>query len=1521
MTMASGWPSTVVTIRLTGPNSRSGSSLNLNDVGVDGAGESIRGAEHKVRDSMYENIDALIGTDCSKVNHISNNTDQVTGKVVLGRKHQRINKNSNILFCSEKRVKTKRLKRKRRRKKRIIKNNEQNEESERDSGSDVFKSNDERRQIDEIIESKRSPLYKNNKDENMQNILPNYNNEQNNGNNKHHQASSTLQLELLRKTFIRLANLKRLQSIQLLSLMLGILQLILINKFSIFDRIVDEQNDNNNSSRQITNYSKKLLTWLSVGNNLSIVLAILNFLQFTLALFINTFHVTNWFRDRIRNQAQNVTLLIAILIFHLAVQLDVFNEYRNAISNHYHYHQHYNSQNSHQIEPHQFFTSTHLAALISLSYVTPILFFDSCSWFIRAFALALLLPIPMLALNHHVNYHLPNNGNNSDFNDNNSAQPSAGHQGAAFRSTTDKLNQLNNYYNNTTSGELKALAVLMLTGLALGLWRRKEAQSRVSERVFLDANQLIEAKVSLEGQRQQQETLLLSVLPAYVAEQVKRNMLKQMEQVQNSASMSVSMPSVASASASVAFGPLQSVVSLRESSSTTTHHTNNTNAGLNLLHSSSQHPVKIELSSGHTAAAPPDCLRSPLSPRNFLSRRKSSLTEGPTSCHSHGPSHYRYASGHSGSFVLRSSSVQQTAHSTLTNSSSYKSHPTLISNLGPAAGGGINGTINSTNHSIQHQHQHPIQTRRGFNELFIRTYNNVSLLYADIVGFTQLCTKLSASNLVKVLNNLFSHFDHLADQHKIMRIKILGDCYYGVSGIPEFAVLGAKSRAYKQENHAINCVNMGLDMIDYIGYMNRELALNRHHQHPTNNNHIHNQEHDSSLENEASEMMVKSCSSASNIRELIELNMRIGIHSGHIHSGVIGLKKWQFDVWSNDVSIAMHCESSGTAGRVQVTQATLSHLKNAFTYEQSLAGSSDPFLEGQQIRTYLIKERANQQKSRTSIKSKQRQQTNHHHHFGRSLLSLSKSSVATNCHSAGGTSDNELDNKIRAATFNTIHQTILRGAEAESSLRGSSLRRKRGKKKDYIDGKKESLYNNNGDGDKDGIVRENLESGLPSGHSSRHSDDDYTSMRLNYNNFTRLGLNYKDSSMRNLYCKRPIRNVIPQVLCLWFLMAFIYPLVRFWLGSGEQMLAILSLIISFCLLYIYKSYLFYKPKSSTLAQLKLTNHNRRYCTRANSNGEKVHVSRFNWNFPKLFAGTGSSKLLAKAFPFSSLRQSWSNGRQSSAIISSVVHTQLPSPSPTDPPLRWTSQILTAGLIFVLMLEEFGQLYYYQLTGENNNNLLLVNGPYYKSFQLTFDVNSPSTLTTRTILLVFILLLSLDSCSSLLGYSIHSISLIGLATLHLLFFSLKFVATSGSTVHYIEGAELLGPSILLMAILWSLLLERQLEYANKVNFLWRNQLSVDHEELEYISGINKLLLENILPSHVVQYYLNQQNHQQQDQPVILSSNASKPDVQVSAETRSGPSSLLTETNQAKSETSSVRMSGYPSLNFISNFLTI
>ncbi|EDV50278.1 adenylyl cyclase X E isoform X1 [Drosophila erecta] len=214
----------------------------------------------------------------------------------------------------------------------------------------------------------------------------------------------------------------------------------------------------------------------------------------------------------------------------------------------------------------------------------------------------------------------------------------------------------------------------------------------------------------------------------------------------------------------------------------------------------------------------------------------------------------------------------------------------------------------------QHQQQSQLDLRRSADSqtlkrwrqpdhgtLFIEPHEDVTVLYADVVNYTHLTTTLDVKKLVEALHDLFVRFDIASEEYNVLRIKFLGDCYYCVAGL-----------ANPNADHAKCCVDLGLRMIKDI----RDVREKRH----------------------------------------LNIDMRIGVHSGDVLSGVIGAAKWQFDIWSKDVDIANRLEATGATGRVHVSQKTLSLLDGEYFFEDGTEKArEDAVLQKHGIRTFLIK--------------------------------------------------------------------------------------------------------------------------------------------------------------------------------------------------------------------------------------------------------------------------------------------------------------------------------------------------------------------------------------------------------------------------------------------------------------------------------------------------------------------------------------------------------------------------------------
>lgn len=157
-------------------------------------------------------------------------------------------------------------------------------------------------------------------------------------------------------------------------------------------------------------------------------------------------------------------------------------------------------------------------------------------------------------------------------------------------------------------------------------------------------------------------------------------------------------------------------------------------------------------------------------------------------------------------------------------------------------------------------------------------FDSVSVLFSDIVGFTQLSEALAPEHMVAWLNDVYSVFDALTQQHRVEKIRTIGDGYMAASGVP-----------YPREDHAVALTQLALDMRDHFSGL------------PPIDGH--------------------------------KVDFRIGISSGPVVGGVIGTHKFQYDIWGDTVNTAARMESHGEPGRVHVSAATHALIQRSFLCE------------------------------------------------------------------------------------------------------------------------------------------------------------------------------------------------------------------------------------------------------------------------------------------------------------------------------------------------------------------------------------------------------------------------------------------------------------------------------------------------------------------------------------------------------------------------------------------------------------
>jgi len=178
-------------------------------------------------------------------------------------------------------------------------------------------------------------------------------------------------------------------------------------------------------------------------------------------------------------------------------------------------------------------------------------------------------------------------------------------------------------------------------------------------------------------------------------------------------------------------------------------------------------------------------------------------------------------------------------------------------------------------------------------------FDDSTVLFADLAGFTKLSSTISATDVVMQLNSIFSLFDGLIVKYSLEKIKTIGDCYMLAGGVPK-----------PLSSHADSVVKMALDMLDTIEQINTK----------TNQS----------------------------------LKIRIGINSGPVSAGVIGKEKFIYDLWGDTVNVASRMESFGSNDKIHISKSTYSQLKDNYSFTKrdliEIPGKG-------QMQTYFLKAR------------------------------------------------------------------------------------------------------------------------------------------------------------------------------------------------------------------------------------------------------------------------------------------------------------------------------------------------------------------------------------------------------------------------------------------------------------------------------------------------------------------------------------------------------------------------------------
>lgn len=170
------------------------------------------------------------------------------------------------------------------------------------------------------------------------------------------------------------------------------------------------------------------------------------------------------------------------------------------------------------------------------------------------------------------------------------------------------------------------------------------------------------------------------------------------------------------------------------------------------------------------------------------------------------------------------------------------------------------------------------ETLKSSEATIAERYESASVLFADLVDFTPMSAEMGPEDMVDLLNELFSEFDSLVEKLDLEKIRTIGDSYMVVSGAPR-----------RRHNHALAAAELALDMREYIEKRPEHTGRG--------------------------------------------IDFRIGINSGPIIAGVIGKRKFQYDVWGDVVNTASRMESSGLPGKIQIAKGAYDLMKDDFDCE------------------------------------------------------------------------------------------------------------------------------------------------------------------------------------------------------------------------------------------------------------------------------------------------------------------------------------------------------------------------------------------------------------------------------------------------------------------------------------------------------------------------------------------------------------------------------------------------------------